>query len=211
MAARKPSAETKFLRGETGVDGAEVNEALDPAEVEQGKAKEALLRGRTWLGRECLTWLLWRSESTEPLLEHDGESLTVVFNGRLTLRAGAGEVTELAVKGVTSPYSRQVKAAISRGLLVHAAKLQFTHGEQVYDFTTDAEFFDVRAAKLPALIQEEEAEKVVERLELTGRLSAMLDALTAAFIKLRLSKTWATKVVPELVAWARAGVDQQVS
>ncbi len=206
MAARKPSAETKFLRGETGVDGAAVNEELDPAEAEQGKAKEALLRGRTWLGRECLTWLLWRSESTEPVCEAFGQELSVVFNGRLTLRAGAGEVTELTVKGVTSPYSKQVKAAISRGLLVHGATLQLTLGEQVFDLSTDAEFFDVKSAKLPALIHDEEAEKLVERLELTGRVSTLLEAITRTFIAVRTSKAWAAKVVPELVEWAKSGV-----
>ena len=39
--------EAMFLRGETGVDGAAVKEEADAAEVEQTKAREALLRGRT--------------------------------------------------------------------------------------------------------------------------------------------------------------------
>ncbi len=203
MAAKREEA--KFLRGETGVDGAAVKEDADATEVEQAKAREALLRGRTWLGRECLTWLLWRSESTEALMEMEGREVSVVFNGRLTLRAGQGDVTELAVKGVTAPYARQVKAAIAKGLLVHAAKLQVTWGEQVYDVSVDAEFFDVKSAKLPALLQEEEAEKVIERLDLAGKLSALLSGLVDAFIKVRLSRAWETKVVPELVAWAKEG------
>jgi hypothetical protein len=199
---RAPSAETKFLRGETGVDGVAVKEEVDPAVAEQAKAQEALLRGRTWLGRECLTWLLWQSESTEPITKLEGEDLSIVFNGRLTLRAGQGEVTELIVKGVTAPYSKQVKAAIARGLLVHGAKVQLTWGEQVYDVSLDAEFFDVKSAKLPQLLQEEETERLAERLELAGRTSVLLDCLTQAFVKVRLSKTWESKVVPALLAWA---------
>lgn len=197
--------EAKFMRGETGVDGAAVKEEADATEVEQAKAREALLRGRTWLGRECLTWLLWRSESTEALMEVDRREVSVVFNGRLTLRAGQGDVTELSVKGVTAPYATLVKAAIAKGLLVHSAKLQITWGEQVFDVGLDAEFFDLKSAKLPALLQEEEAEKLIERLDLAGKLSALLSGLIDAFVKVRLSRAWDAQVVPELIAWATEG------
>ncbi|PZR18753.1 MAG: hypothetical protein DI536_02415 [Archangium gephyra] len=201
MASKKE--ERAFLRGETGVDGQATEEVQDEAAVEQSKAQEALLRGRTWLGRECLTWLLWKSESTEPVVDFDGKPVTVVFNGKLLLRAGAGDVTEASVKGVTAPYSKLVKQALQRGLLVHTAKLQVTCGEQVYDLTVDAEFFDLRAVKLPALLQEEEDDKLTERLELVTRASGMIDTIVAAFIKERSSKAWASKTVPALKAWMR--------
>lgn len=199
MASKKE--ERAFLRGETGVDGQATEEVQDEAAVEQSKAQEALLRGRTWLGRECLTWLLWKSESTEPVVDFDGKPVTVVFNGKLLLRAGAGDVTEASVKGVTAPYSKLVKQALQRGLLVHTAKLQVTCGEQVYDLTVDAEFFDLRAVKLPALLQEEEDDKLTERLELVTRASGMIDTIVAALIKERSSKAWALKTVPALKAW----------
>lgn len=193
--------EGAFLRGEIGVDGQAVAEEQDEAQKELAQAQEALLRGRTWLGRECLTWLLWKSESTDAILKVDEQPLNVVFNGKLTLRAAAGDVTEAQLKGVAAPYSKLVKHALSRGLLVHTAKMQLTWGEQVFDFTLDAEFFDVRSAKLPTLLQEEEDDKLTERLELATRASTLTDALVAAFIKERSAKTWATKVVPALKEW----------
>lgn len=199
MASKKE--ERAFLRGELGVDGQAVEEEKDLAEVEASKAQEALLRGRTWLGRECLTWLLWKSESTEPVVQVEGKPVTVVFNGKLGLKAGGGDVTEAQVKGVTSPYSKLVKHALARGLLVHTAKLQVTWAEQVYDFTLDAEFFDIRSAKLPTLLQEEEGERLTERLELATRASILTDALVSAFVRERSAKTWASKIVPELKKW----------
>ncbi len=199
MASKKE--ERAFLRGEVGVDGQATEETQDEAQVEQSKAQEALLRGRTWLGRECLTWLLWKSESTEPVVTVDDQPVTAVFNGKLTVRAGAGDVTEAVVKGVTAPYSKLVKQALQRGLLVHTAKLQLTRGDQVYDVTVDAEFFDLRSVKLPALLQEEEDDKLTERLELVTRASAMLDAIVQAFIKERGSKSWPAKTVPALREW----------
>jgi len=202
MASRKQAqAEARFMKGDVGVDGAATKDELDPSEVEQAKAREALLRGRTWLGRECLTWLLWKSESTEALTTVDELPLSAVFHGKLTLRAGAGDVTELAVKGVTSPYSPLVRAALSKGLLVHQARLQLTHGEQQYDVGLDAETFDVKSAKLPALLQEEEGERITERLELAGHLSRLVDALVEAFIAERISRSWASKSVPALKDW----------
>ena len=69
MASKKE--ERAFLRGEVGVDGAAVEEEKDESQKKLAKAQEALLRGRTWLGRECLTWLLWKSESTDAVLHVD--------------------------------------------------------------------------------------------------------------------------------------------
>lgn len=203
MAARKSkvSEETAFLRGDVGVDGAATTEEVDVSAKELAQAQEALLRGRTWLGRECLTWLLWKSESTEAVAKFEGKDITVVFNGRLGLKAASGEVTEAQVKGVTAPYAKLVKRAMDQGLLVHTAKIQITWNEQVYDFTLDAEFFDIRTAKLPTLLSEEDGEKLTERLELATRASHLADTLVQTFITARTAKSWAAKTVPALKEW----------
>ena len=53
--ARKDAA---FSKGAIGVDGGNTDvEERDEAELEKDKAREQMLRGRTWLGREFLTWL----------------------------------------------------------------------------------------------------------------------------------------------------------
>ncbi len=104
MATREQArAEDAFLRGAAGVDGAATEQdERDAQQVEQDAAREQLLRGRTWLGREFLTWLLWRSEAGEPLVELDGEGVVVLFTGKVLLRGLAGDVTELAAKGEIS-------------------------------------------------------------------------------------------------------------
>ncbi|WP_242342212.1 hypothetical protein [Anaeromyxobacter terrae] len=192
-------------RGDAGVDGLPTEEERrDEAEVEKDKAREQLLRGRTYLGRELLTWLLWRSESTEPVIELDGAGVTVVFVGRLTLRGIAGDVTELVARGALAPYSAQVRRALDAGLLVHQARVRIEHAERVYETTLDAEFLDVRAAKLPELLTEEEDDRLLERLELAERLSAIVDALSGAFLDVRTSRAW-RKRVATLKAWMREG------
>src|SRR6476659_7817798 len=97
MASREQArAEAAFMRGDTGVDGAAAEERKDEAEVEKDKAREQLLRGKTYLGRELLTWLLWRSEAGDPLIQVDEAGLIVLFHGRLILRGVHGDVTELS-------------------------------------------------------------------------------------------------------------------
>lgn len=196
-------ADAAFARGEVGVDGASTEEAKDTAEVEKGQAREQLLRGRAYLGRELLTWLLWRSETGDALVEHEGSGVNVLYMGRIILRGVAGDVTEMSAKGTLAPYSLQVKEALDKGLLVAQARIRFTHGEKEYEATLDSEFLDVRAAKLPALMSEEEDDQLNERLYLTEQLSAMVDALVNAFLKIRVGKTWSKQVVPAMKEWMR--------
>lgn len=210
MSRASARAEARFMRGETGVDGAAAEEKeKDPAVVEQAKAKEALYRGGAWLGREALTWLLMKSESSEALCKVDGLPLAVVYADKVTLRAGAGEVTEVVAKGVTAPYAAAVRFALQHRLLVHGARLHLTHGEQTFAVTLDAERFDFRAAKLPELLDEGDAgEESVERLELVGRLGRCVDALLEEFLEVRTSPAWKRTAVPELQAWLAEGADK---
>lgn len=196
--------EAAFLRGDVGVDGVATDaDGRDAAEVERDQAREQLLRGRTWLGRELLTWLLWRSEGGDPLVEVEGAGLTVLFGGPITLRGLAGDVTELTARGTGAPYSAEVRRALDAGLLVHQARIRLEQGEQTYEATLDAEFLDVRAAKLPPPLAEAEDDRVVERLDQAERLSALVDALVEAFLQARAARTWAKRTVPELKRWMR--------
>jgi hypothetical protein len=203
-------AEAAFDRGEVGVDGAATDaDSRDAAEVERDRAREELMRGRTWLGRELLTWLLWRSESGDPLVQVEGAALVVLFTGRITLRGLAGDVTELTARGAQAPYAAQIRRALDAGLLVHHARLRLTHGEgdaeKAYEATLDAEHLDVRAAKLPELVAEEDDDRVLERLFLAGQLSRFVDALVAAFLEERAGRGWAKRTVPALKRWMQEG------
>jgi hypothetical protein len=198
-------AEADFLRGDTGVDGqATEQEQRDEAEVEKDQAREQLLRGRTYLGREFLTWLLWRSEAAEPLAQVEGQPLSVQFNGRLMLRGVVGDVTEMMVRGSMAPYAEQVRHALDKGLLVHSARLRLTHGERAFEVTLDAEYLDLRSAKLPELMSEEQDDQVTERLYLAEQLSDLVDALVQAFLTVRSGRTWSRQVVPALKKWMQS-------
>ncbi|HYG66851.1 MAG TPA: hypothetical protein VD838_04300, partial [Anaeromyxobacteraceae bacterium] len=78
-----------------------------------------------------------------------------------------------------------------------------TRGERTFEATVDAEFLDLRAAKLPALLTEEEDDRLLERLALVEELSAIVDALAGAFLAARASPAWTRKTVPALKRWMR--------
>lgn len=204
MANRKASEEAAFMRGDTGVDGAAAEDAKDKAEVERDKASEQFLRGKAWLGRELLTWLLYRSESTEPLVTLDKLPLSVLLADRLVLRGIGGDIIEATVRGATAPYSPLVRRALDRGLLVHQARLHLTHGERSYQVTLDAEHFDIKSAKLPELVAEEEDDQLPERLYLSEQLAGIVRTLIETFLKLRVSPKWAKEEVPAMKAWMQA-------
>jgi hypothetical protein len=145
--------------------------------------------------------LLYKSESGEPLLKVYKEKVTVLFVGPISLRGIAGETTELIAKGTMSPYSDLVKSAIARGLLVHAARLRIQHGEKSYAMTLDAEHLDFRSVELPAVLSEEEDDKIAERMWLIEELSKIVEALLAHFLELRASAAWRKREVPNLREW----------
>ncbi|MCA9554648.1 MAG: hypothetical protein KC933_31750 [Myxococcales bacterium] len=193
--------ESEFLRGDIGVDGQAVEEEKDEAEVQRGEAVEALARGRAYLGREFLTWLLWMSNSGVTITQHEGEDLSLLVVGQVILRGLAGDATELAVKGHLSAYSDVVRSAIDKGLLVHQARLRIQFGEQVYEVTLDAEHLDFKGAQIPKVLSEEDADQITERLFLCERLAGLVDALWGAFMEVRASGEWKKKAVPGIKRW----------
>jgi hypothetical protein len=202
MGRREKAREAEqFHRGDIGVDGQATEEVKDVAEVERDKAREQLLRGKAYLGREFLTWLLWRSESGEALLSYEGEALTVLFIDRLVLRGIAGDIVETMVKGAMSPYSPLVRRSLDRGLLIHTARLRLTHGEQVYVISIDAEHLDLKSGKLPEKLDEGEESQLEERLYFAERLSNLVHALLEEFLKLRVNGRWLKSVVPAMKEW----------
>jgi hypothetical protein len=197
--------EAAFARGDLGVDGAATEETRDKEAVEKDKARESFLRGRAWLGRELLTWLLFRTESSDALLKLDGQPVSVLLADRLVLRGIVGEVVDCTVRGAMAPYSPLVRRALDRGLLVHQARLRIAHGERTFEVSLDAEFFDLKSGRLPELTAEEEDDRLRERLALSEELGAIVQAIQEEFLRLRVSKKWAKDVVPALKEWMRAG------
>ena len=197
----------QFEKGEVGVDGEPIDSPDEPSDRDAAAAIEGLHRNRAYLGREFLTWILWASNDGRALCVVEGADVTVLVTGRVVLRGLAGEATELAVKGHLSAYSAVVRFALDQGLLVHSARLRIEWHEQVYEFTLDAEYLDVRAAVVPkgeAGSSEDDADdgpEALHRLESAERVGALIDGLWQAFMEIRLHSNWGRRTVPAMKKW----------
>lgn len=197
----------------------------ESGETEQSATRLALneeLTDRRFLGREFLTWLVYHAdgakdgaEDEEDLdldLEEDGssgrfdkskrcEAFRVLIGERVILKAlgdGSGEIT---ARGAATGQSADVRYAIAGGLTVREVDLLFARGDRIWQAAANAENFDLKRVKLPALLSEEDSERAHERLELIGDLDAMLRAAYDAFLRARLQPAWQSETVPRLRVW----------
>jgi hypothetical protein len=204
VSAAKSAAgvEAKFLRGELGIDGQ--SDAASAEEKAEGEAKAALLRGNTWLGREFLTWLLFRSNGSEGLCLVEGHPLVVAATGGITLRGSSHEVSELKAKGNGAAYAKTIRRALNEGLAVHILALKLEWNGLCFEVTLDAEFLDSRAVRLPTQAGEDEGTLLADRLERQKQLGELIAALVATFRAIRVEKSWSVEV-EAMQRWASGG------
>jgi hypothetical protein len=190
-----------FARGDIGADGQA--DSVSAAEKAKSEQQEAMLRGRTWLGREMLTWLLFRSNGTDVLAVLDDQPIQVTALGAMTLKSAFGEVSELKVKGNGAAYADVVRRALEAGLLVHALQLKLECGDAVFTLTLDAEFFDLKALALPKTSVDDEASKVEARLAQVYLCGQAIAAVMAKFAHVRAGPKWKAEV-NAMREWMRA-------
>jgi hypothetical protein len=175
-------------------------------EVDSTRAALALeLEDRRFLGREFLTWLIYFADDENgngDFAESDlCDAFRVIVGERVMLKAlgeGTGEIT---ARGVAPAATPDVRYAIAGGLTVREADLIFERGDRLWQASVNAEAFDMRRVKLPALMSEEDGERLHERLELLSDLDKMLQAAFQSFLRVRLHPAWQTDDLPKLRAW----------
>lgn len=197
----------KSRRGEPSLREA-IAESGETAADPTQQALAAELDDRRFLGREFLTWLIFHSDD-----ENGGgafaeselcDAFRVVVGERVVLKAlgeGTGEIT---ARGVAPAATPDVRYAIAGGLTVREVDLIFEQGdrgERLWQAAVSAEGFDLRRVKLPALLSEEDGERLNERLELLGELDRMLQAAFRSFLRLRLKPSWQSEELPRLRTW----------
>lgn len=195
----------------------------ESGETEQSATRLALneeLTDRRFLGREFLTWLVYHSDGStdgdsedfDIDLEEDTSSgrfeksercdaFRILIGERVILKAlgdGSGEIT---ARGAATGHSADVRYAIAGGLTVREVDLLFARGDRIWQAAANAENFDLKRVKLPALLSEEDSERAHERLQLISDLDAMLRAAYDAFLRARLHADWQSETVPRLRVW----------
>lgn len=190
-------------------------EDTDTEEVVKDAAFKMELEDRRFLGREFLTWLIFRARSED---DYDGifldgkqcEAFRVVVGERVTLKALGEGTGEIMARGVAPAQTPDVRYAIAGGLTVREVELIFEQkdrGDRIWFASVSADGFDMRRVRLPSLLSEEDDERLHERIELLGEVDKMLKAAFADFLKLRLSTAWAAEELPKMRGWLERSIN----
>ena len=147
---------------------------------------------RDFLGNEFLLWLWYTlAERGDTIKLADDTEAAVVIVKQLTLECPRAETGKevITCDGPTQlPESRR---AIQSGKLPRKVGLIVSRQGEQYEFTLQAETFNISAAKLPKIEEDGHGRAgEEERVEQLRHLSDTVDLLFVAFLESRLSTDW---------------------
>ncbi len=160
----------------------------------------------SFLGREFLTWLWFKSEERGALPLPGGGDVEVEFVRRLVLESGDGDYADTVVcRGLHSDL-REGKAALREGKKIREARIRLRRDRDEWKFTFKADCFRFQSLKMPAsmadLDEEDRGEgRILERIHLVEAVMKIMDHLFSAFLKIRLSSQWAGEEAPQIMKW----------
>jgi len=161
---------------------------------------------RDFLGNEFLLWL-WHelAEKSDTIPLADNTEAAIVIVKQLTLECPWAESGKevITCDGPTQlPESRR---AIQSGKLPRKMGLIVSRQGEQYEFTLQAETFNITAATLPSIDGDGNGSaRAEERIEQIRHLSQTVDLLYAVFLLRRLSPEW-QQDCDAIKAWLRTG------
>ncbi|HEY6078965.1 MAG TPA: hypothetical protein VIW29_09185 [Polyangiaceae bacterium] len=180
--------------------------AKPPAD-EQDEERDDLIErieSTRFLAAELLLWVWLRAELlNEPVALGQLGEAEVWLDRKLTLEHVLDKQERVAVRGAQPSGSTEAREAVRSMKMPVASRLLLRIGAEQRDFAFDfnAPRFLIGAGALPAVLKEEGDDALLERTELIAQLTSLLDALFAAFLRERLSASWAKAWQPALMAW----------
>jgi hypothetical protein len=167
----------------------------------------SLIQGNQWLGWDFLLWLAYRTtnESSEyavnqPGPAQEGEPFVAYLNDRLVLY-GEGDrgAQKISVVGSQDKFS-EVRTALKNGKQTTEATIYLEMEEHQWKITLRALMFHFASFKSPSIklekdnITDEADEREAafyERMHVLEEGLQLFDSLYAAFLEIRLGKSWA--------------------
>jgi hypothetical protein len=173
----------------------------DAEDEEQSELMERIETTR-FLGAELLLWVWLRQELfNEPVALGKLGEAEVWLDRQLTLEHVLDKLERVVVKGSQPSGSPEAREAVRNMKLPVSARLVLRIAEQDFAFAFNAPRFLIGGGAVPAMLKEEGDDAFLERTSLIERLTGLLDALFAAFLRERLAPSWAKAWQPALVAW----------
>lgn len=160
------------------------------------------------LGEEFLTWLWFRSSTGAIFNDPAGRPFTATMVQHIVVQGGDAEHVERAsVSGVDSEL-REARLGLTTGKKVTRAQLRLDREPEAWQVTLKASDFSLGSLKPPKVDRKDQDDDpdalLLEQIFLMESCLELIDALYAAFLKVRLSeKEWQVEV-QQLRQWMQA-------
>jgi len=151
------------------------------------------------LGEEFLTWLWFKSEEQNGLLEVEGETFALYFTGRVVVEGGEGEAMEKTVCSGEMSELIEAKKGLQLGKKVTQARIRLEQDSLSWQFNVKAEDFSLQSLKTPKIEmkveQSDELEgRFLEKMYLIDKCVKVFLGLYAQFLELRFGPGWMEEV-----------------
>jgi hypothetical protein len=155
------------------------------------------------LGRDFLTWLYYRCESTQGQPEEAGGGVEVFFDDALAL-AGEGDKPAVSTfKGDPSTMRSELAVALKQGKKIAKAKVQIVTGDGNWSFTIDTDEWLVRSLKMPtSLVDGSDPEAVIlDRLALMEKGEEIIERILSHYLKARVDAKGYASMAKDVAKW----------
>ena len=177
---------------------------VDPPAVSAETVSAALPgQDRSFVGREFLTWLWFRTESGEGLFEpgHNG-TITVAMDRLIHLECSYDLTGTATIRTDVPASSPEARAALRIGKVPTKMGLLIGTATEEWTLTLDGPHYTVSGLQVPRAEEDDPRASLVCRFGQIGELGAVLDQLFVLFLRCRLKNGWSEEYA-DICRWAR--------
>ncbi|HEX7416136.1 MAG TPA: recombination-associated protein RdgC [Smithellaceae bacterium] len=177
-----------------------------PQENPQLAKNNESAEGVSFIGREFLTWLWFKSEERNGRIAlTNSEEVELHFLKRIVLGSGEGEYSQSVVCSGIHAELKEGKEAIRQGKKVKEAGIKLTSNQNEWEFTFKADTFQFQSLKPPVMdwqeTQEDPSGNILERIYLIENAVKTMDSLYESFLQIRYSPQWEESEMKLLTKW----------
>jgi hypothetical protein len=168
-----------------------------------------ILRHKAFLGREFLTWLWFKSDSSGGRIDIPGKRFVeVLFLDRMTLDLSEVDTPQTVTLRGEHSELREGLAALREGKKIEEARITLRGGDNDYTMVLKATWFSFGSFRTPPVVPADPADgetaqegALLEKISLIEDGMSIVDDLFEYFLRLRVSDSWDTLELPTLRKW----------
>jgi hypothetical protein len=153
------------------------------------------IEGTRHVGSEFLTWLAFRSVTSDGILDTSLGQVELWFEDSVTLVSPYAGSEMNILKGESPAQGPEALLALRKGKQLETAKVSINYQGKRWEFQLSGPTLGLSGLKVPAVLGENPYESVIERFDLLATIEQIIRSLYDEFLTLRLDeKRWAKEV-----------------